>query len=178
MNGARGKNIGGRALAIAVSLANLLALVSAGCGEEPEVRAAPAGRGDLVSSYAEITSCAKAVYRGPQTALYGNRPYHTAGRVDSAVGLAFCRGMRHGTNVWIVEIAKPTELVAFGNEAFGLERRGWTASEESLFVAAAGVPLDRIYRKHFDPGRYVIRQGFAPTAIVVLWDEAAVRVVR
>jgi hypothetical protein len=178
MNGLRGKHSAARAAAIAVALANLLALASAGCGERSERRAPAAGRGALVIPYAEATSCAKDVYRGPETALYSNRPYHTAGRVDSAVGLAFCRGERHGANVWIVEVSKPTELVAFGNRAFGLERRGWAASEEDLFVAAAGLPLDRIYTKHFDPGRYVIRQGFTPTAPVVLWDEAAVRPVR
>jgi hypothetical protein len=94
------------------------------------------------------------------------------------VGLAFCRGHRHGTNVWIVEISKPTTLVAFGNEAFGLERRGWAPSEETLLVAAAGTPLDRIYTKRLGQGRYVVRQGFAPTAPIVFWDEEAVRLAR
>jgi hypothetical protein len=37
------------------------------------------------------------------------------------------------------------------------------------------VPLDRVYTKHFPPGRYVIRQGFTRTAPLVFWDEAAVR---
>jgi len=178
MIGFRGKNIGAHAAAIAVALANLLTLASTGCGETPQPDAAPAGRGALVSPYAEVTSCAKAVYRGPETALYANRRYHTAERADAAVGLAFCRGMRHGTNVWIVEISQPTALIAFGSEAFGLERRGWAATPEALFVAASGLPLDRIYTKHFDPGRYVIRQGFAATAPLVFWDEAAVQLVR
>jgi hypothetical protein len=178
MNDVRGKNIGARAAVVAVALVNLLTIASAGYGKNPERDAAPGGRGALVSPYAEVTSCAKAVYRGPETALYANRPYHTAERVDAAVGLAFCRGTRHGTNVWIVEISKPTTLVAFGSEAFGLERRGWTRIEEALFVVAAGLPLDRIYTKRFGPGRYVIRQGFAATAPLVFWDEAAVKLVR
>jgi hypothetical protein len=178
MNGVQSKNIGARAALIAVALANLLTIASAGCDENPERDAAPGGRGALVSPYAEVSSCAKTVYRGPETALYANRSYHTAERVNAAVGLAFCRGMRHGTKVWIVEISKPTTLVAFGSEAFGLEQRGWAAIEEALFVAASGLPLDRIYTKHFDPGRYVIRQGFAPTALLVFWDEAAVRLAR
>jgi hypothetical protein len=178
MNGVQSKNIGARAALIAAALANLLTIASAGCGENPERDAAPGGRGALVSPYAEVTSCAKTVYRGPETALYANRPYHTAERVDAAVGLAFCRGMRHGTDVWIVEISKPTTLLAFGSEAFGLEQRGWAPIEQALFVAASGLPLDRIYTKRFDPGRYVIRQGFAPTAPLVFWDEAAVRLVR
>jgi hypothetical protein len=118
------------------------------------------------------------VYRGPETALYADRPYHTAERVDAAVGLAFCRGARHGANVWIVEVSQPTALVVFGSEAFGLERSGWAATPEPVFVAAAGLPFDRIYTKRFDPGRYVIRQGFAATAPIVLWDEAAVALLR
>jgi hypothetical protein len=178
MKGVRGKIIGARAAVIAVALANLLTMASAGCGEAPQPGAAPAGRGALVSPYAEATSCEKTVYRGPETALYANRPYRTAERAEAALGLAFCRGMRHGTNVWIVDISQPTMLVAFGSEAFGLEQRGWAPIPEALSVAAAGLPLDRIYTKHFDPGRYVIRQGFSATAPVVFWDEAAVRLVR
>lgn len=178
MNGLRGKDHGARAAVIAVALASLLAMASAGCGEDRQREAAPGGRGALVSPYAEITSCEKAVYRGPETALYANRPYHTAERVDAALGRAFCRGARHGTKVWIVEISKPTTLVAFGSEAFGLERRGWVPIDETLSVAAAGLSLDRIYTKRFGPGRYVIRQGFASTAPLVFWDESAVRLVR
>ena len=178
MTGIRGKTIGARATVIALALANLLIIASPGRGQHPAKSAAPAGRGALVTPYTEITFCSQAVYRGPETALYANRPYHTAERVDSAVGLAFCRGNRHGTNLWIVEVSKPTTLVAFGSQAFGLERRGWAPSEEALFVAAAGVPLDRIYTKHFGPGRYVVRQGFAPTAPIIFWDAEAVRLVR
>lgn len=178
MTDPRGKSAGARAALIAVALANLLTIASAGRGENPGSEAAPGGRGRLVSPYEKITFCAQAVYRGPETALYANRPYHTAERAETAVGLAFCRGARHGTNVWTVEVSKPTTLVAFGNEAFRLERRGWVPSEEPLLVAAPGVSLDRIYTKRFAPGRYVIRQGFAATAPLVFWDEAAVRLVR
>ena len=178
MTGIRGKTIGARAAVSALALANLLTIASPGRGQDPAGGAALAGRGALVAPYAEITSCSQAVYRGPKTALYANRPYHTAERVDSAVGLVFCRGNRHGTDLWIVEVSKPTTLVAFGSEAFGLERRGWALSEETVFVAAAGVPFDRIYTKHLAPGRYVVRQGFAPTAAIVFWDAEAVRLVR
>jgi hypothetical protein len=161
-----------------IALAGLLTIASAGCGQNPGSEAAPGGRGTLVIPYQKITSCSKAVYRGPETVLYADRPYHTAERVDAAVGLAFCRGARHGTNMWIVEVSKLTTFVAFGNEALGLEQRGWVPSEEALSVATSGVPLDRIYTKHFAPGRYVIRQGFATTAPVVLWDDGAGRLVR
>ena len=178
MTGTRGKNIGTRATFIAVALANLLTIALAACGENSGSAGAQGGRGPLVSPYDELASCAKAVYRGPNTALYSNRPYHTARQVDAAVGLAFCRGARHGTSVWTVEVSRPTTLVAFGTEAFGLEQRGWTASEEAIFVTAAGVPLDRVYTKRFPAGRYVIRQGFTPTAPIVFWDDTAVRLAR
>jgi hypothetical protein len=169
---------GARAAVTAVALASLLAMAPAGCSQDPESEGAPRGRGTLVSPYQKITSCSKAVYRGPETLLYADRPYRTAERVDAAVGLAFCRGARHGANVWIVEVSKATTFVAFGNEALGLDERGWAPSEEALSVATAGAPLDRIYTKRFAPGRYVIRQGFATSAPVVLWDDEAVRLLR
>jgi hypothetical protein len=175
VTGTRGRKTAAPATSTAVALAHLLAIAAAGCGEEPAGNAFGTGRGFLVSPYAETASCTRAVYRGPETALYSNRPYHTAERVEAAAGLGFCRGARHGTNVWIVEISRPTALVAFGSASFGLERRGWTPSDEALLVAAAGLPLDRIYTKRFAPGRYVIRQGFTNTAPLVFWDREAVR---
>ena len=166
---------GGKAAAVlAVGLAPLLAIAAAGCGETPGSDTVVKGRGLLVSPYAETTACVRAVYRGPETALYSDRPYHTAQRVEAAAGLGFCRGARHGTNVWIVEISRPTTLVAFGAASFGLERRGWSPRDEALLVAAAGVPLDRVYTKGYPPGRYVIRQGFTRTAPLIFWDQAAV----
>ena len=178
MAGTRGTRIGARAALVAVALANLLAMAWAGCGENSEGGAVPGGRGALVGPYDEVASCSKVVYRGPKTVLYSNRPYHTSQRVEAAMGLAFCRGARHGTNVWTVEVSKPTTIVAFGTAAFGLEQRGWTPSQAALLVAAAGVPLDRIYTKRFPPGRYVIRQGFTRTAPLVFWNQEAVRLVR
>ena len=174
----RGARIDGRTAPAAGALAIILALACAGCGDDSAGVDVPGGRGALVSPFAEIATCVKAVYRGPATQLYSNRPYHTAKRVDAAVGLSFCRGARHGADVWIVEVAKPTTFVAFGTPAFGLERRGWMPSEAELLVAAAGVALDRVYSKRFAPGRYVIRQAFARTAPVVLWDDATVQLVR
>jgi len=132
------------------------------------------GRGPLVSAYDEITSCEAAVYRGSDTPLYSNRPYHTAQPVQSAMGLGFCRGGRHGTDVWILDVTRATTLLAFGNAAFGLEQRGWTRSEEPLLVEAAGVPFDRLYTRSIEPGRYVIRQGFTRAAPIVLFDTEAV----
>jgi hypothetical protein len=178
MTEAREGKTGARAAVIAVAFASLLATAPAGCSQDPESKAAPRGRGTLVSPHQKITSCSKDVYRGPETLLYADRPYRTAERVDAAVGLAFCRGARHGTNLWTVEVSKATTFVAFGNEALRLDQRGWTPSEETLSVVTSGAPLDRIYTKRFAPGRYVIRQGFATTAPVVLWDDEAVRLVR
>lgn len=175
MIGIRSEGIGARATVCAISLVNLLTFSLAACSADPEDLAVREGRGPLVAPAGEITSCERAVYRGPDTLLYSNRPYHTADLVETAAGLSFCRGARHGTNVWTVEVSRPTTFVVFASASFGLERRGWTASGDGVFVAAAGVPFDRVYTKRFAPGRYVIRQGFTPSAPIVLWDAAAVR---
>lgn len=176
MRGTRGESAHARATVAA--LANLLIFGLAACGENPSVEEPARGRGLLVSPREEITACAKAVYEGPETLLYSNRPYHTEGTAAVARGLTFCRGARHGTNVWAIDVVRPTLLVVFGNAADGLDARGWTRDDEPLEVAAAGVPLNQIYTRSFPVGRYVIRQGFTPAAPIVLWDATAARLAR
>ena len=164
-----------RGAAIGIALLNLLTFATTACGENPPDEQMLRGRGPLVSEYDAVTACETAVYRGAETPLYSNRPYHTAEPVDAVKGLGFCRGARHGTNIWILEVTRPTALVAFGNRAFGLERRGWTLSDSPVLVVAAGVPLDRVYTRHVGPGRFVIRQGFTRSAAIVFWDTEAAR---
>lgn len=161
----------------AIALVNLLAFGLLGCDDDADGGGPPRGRGLLVSPHSEITMCDPAIYEGPGTELYSNRPYHTRDTATVARGLAFCRGARHGTNVWSIEVFRPTRLVVFGYRGDGLEERGWTPSEDPLEVDAAGVSLDRIYSRSFAVGRYVIRQGFTPTAPIVLWDSSAVRTI-
>jgi hypothetical protein len=168
---------GSRALVAALVAAHLLTISAAAGGDDAD-RAWQRGRGSLVNLYADITACNVAVYRGESTALYSNRPYHTTQPAESAVGLHFCRGPRHGTQMWILEASKATTLVAFGNAAFGLESRGWVRSPAPLRVEAAGVALDTIYTRTIPAGRHVIRQGFSPTSPVILWDAEAVQVAR
>jgi hypothetical protein len=167
-----------RSSALGLALTSLLMIASTACGENSPDELPSRGRGPLVSPFDEITACEPAVFRGPQTPLYSNRPYHTAQSVHAARGLSFCRGARHGTNVWIVDISRATTLVAFGTSAFGLERRGWQASPDPVRVEAAGVVFDRVYTRRIEPGRYVIRQGFTPSAPIVLWEPEAVRPAR
>ena len=178
MNGLQRPTSRTRTAAIGLVLANLLVIAATACGENTPDDLLLRGRGPLVSPFDEITACEPGVYRGPQTPLYSNRPYHTAQLVAAARGLSFCRGARHGTNVWIVEIAHTTTLVAFGTGAFGLERRGWQASDDPVRVEAAGVVFDRVYTRRVEPGRYVIRQGFSRSAPIVLWDAEAVQPAR
>lgn len=156
----------------------LLAPAFTGCSEPPEAAGDLRGRGPLVSLHADITRCTTARYEGPETRLYSNRPYHTEGRVDSLLGLGFCRGERHGTNVWTIDVSQATTLRALGNVGFGLEDRGWSPQAERVRVEAAGTPLDRVYTRRVEAGRYVIRQGFTRAAPLVFWDESAVAVVQ
>jgi hypothetical protein len=159
--------------AIGLALLNLLIFGAAACDEDSPDERVLRGRGPLVSEYDAITACETAIYRGAETPLYSNRPYHTAEPVQAVTGLAFCRGERHGTNVWILDVTRPSTLVAFGNRAFGLERRGWTLVDAPVLVDAAGVPLDRVYERRIEPGRFVIRQGFTRSASIVFWDAEA-----
>ncbi|MFQ5416144.1 MAG: hypothetical protein ACE5FL_03740 [Myxococcota bacterium] len=169
---------GRRAFAVALAVPFLWLAPRSHAGGGPDGHGAPLGHGAPIGSYEKLTRCELAVYRGPETPLYSNRPYHTTGRAEAAVGLQFCRGPRHGTQLWIVEASAPTTLVAFAAESFGLEVHGWSASPAPVRVAAAGVPLDRIYTRDLPAGRYVVRQAFAHTAIVVFWDPAVVRLAR
>ena len=162
--------------AIGLALLNLLTFAMTACDENLPDERILHGRGPLVSEYATITACETAIYRGAETPLYSNRPYHTTEPVHGVQGMGFCRGARHGTNVWILEVARTTTLAAFGNQAFGLEGRGWTLSDASVLVAAAGVPFDRVYTRRIEPGRFVIRQGFTRSAPIVFWDTKAARI--
>lgn len=169
---------GFRALIAALAAAHLLTIPAVADSGDAPPHNRQRGRGSVVSPHDEITACDVAVYRGAGTALYSNRPYHTTQPIEAALGLHFCRGPRHGTQLWILEVSQPTTFTAFGNAAFELESRGWTRSPTPLRVEAAGVALDAIYTKAIPAGRHVIRQGFSPTAPVILWDSRAVRVAR
>jgi hypothetical protein len=156
--------------ALGLALCHFLTLATTACGQNDSDERMLRGRGPLVSEFETITACETTVYDGSETPLYSNRPYHTAAPVAAVQGLEFCRAARHGTNVWILEISRPTTLVAFGNRAFGLERRGWTLADAPVLVEAAGMPLDGIYTRRFETGRFVIRQGFTRSAPIVFWD--------
>ncbi len=135
------------------------------------------GRGQLVAPLAAATTCDPAVYEGPGTQLYSNRPYHTEGRVDALVGHAFCRGERHGNRVWTLEVSKTTQLFALGTTGHDLGRTGWKRIDSRVRVQAAGAAFDGLYARSFAPGRYVIRQDFSRTAPPVFWAPNDARVV-
>jgi hypothetical protein len=122
-------------------------------------------------------ACRLALYEGPRTQLYSDRPYHTETRVQPIVGRVFCQAERHGTRSWIVEVARPTELLTLGNDGYHLEDEGWHRLGTSVRVEAAGVPFDALYSKRFAPGRYVIRQDFSRTPPPVFWSREDVRIV-
>ncbi|MBW2665692.1 MAG: hypothetical protein JRE13_05310 [Deltaproteobacteria bacterium] len=172
----RSKTSRARGAAISLALLNFLTFATAACDQNPPDERILHGHGPLVSEYDAITACETAIYRGAETSLYSNRPYHTAEPVPAVQGMGFCRGARHGTNVWILEVTRTTTLTAFGTRAFGMERRGWTLGSASVLVAAAGVSFDRVYTRRIGPGRFVIRQGFTRSAPIVFWDTEAARI--
>lgn len=155
----------------------LLAASGAGfAGGAPQATPAQRGRGALVGPVEQVTTCQLATYTGADTPLYSNRPYRTTETVPALANLRFCRGARHGTDIWTLEVLRATELLALAGAVHALPERGWSAADVPVLVEAAGVPLDRLYRKRFEPGRYLIRQAFARTAIVVFWSPEDARI--
>jgi hypothetical protein len=137
--------------------------------------ASPRGRGALIAEHLPRGGCQATPYTGPETRLFSDRPYHTASRVEALDSHRFCRGKRHGTAPWLFEVERPTTLHALASADFGLEREGWVVADDSVRVAAAGAAFDRLYRRDLSPGRYVVRQGYATTALPVFWREGDVK---
>jgi hypothetical protein len=150
--------------------------IAAEC-QAPLARILLQGHGKLVSPVDDATACTRTVYQGPGTALYSDRPYRTATRVEALVGRIFCQAPRHGTRSWIVEVSHPTQMLTLGNEGHQLATMGWRRLDASVLVEAAGVPFDALYAKGFEPGRYVIRQDFSRTPPPVFWRSDHVRIV-
>ncbi len=114
--------------------------------------------------------CEAVDYTGPETLLYADRPYHTRERVAALEGHRFCRGGRHGRGLWILDVDRATTLYAIASGQHRLEQSGWKPLPETVWVEAAGLPLDRLYRKRIDRGRYVLHYGRARTSHPVFWN--------
>jgi hypothetical protein len=119
--------------------------------------------------------CEQVAYQGPQTALYSDRPYRTAGVVPALEGFSFCRSHRHGQEVWLFEAVRPTTLLTLASERHQLEGAGWKRLDVAVRVEAAGLPLDGLYEHRIEPGRWAIHYGHARTANPVFWRPADVR---
>lgn len=143
---------------------------------EPEIaeaRLEPSG--SLVQRYEPGAACAPAVYEGAETALYADRDYHSEARVAALAGWSFCRTRRHETRAWIANVAGAVELRALATPRFALEERGWEPIDAPVRVAAAGVELDRLYRRRLEPGRYVFHRAYSRTTIPVFWPHGSLR---
>jgi hypothetical protein len=120
--------------------------------------------------------CELTEYRGSSTPLYTDRPYHTAGDVPELSGLSFCRGKRHGQEMWILDVTRPTTLYTLASASHALERGGWRRLPRPVRVDAAGLALDRLYAWRIAPGRFAIHHGHATTANPVFFDAANARI--
>jgi hypothetical protein len=119
--------------------------------------------------------CDLVAYQGSQTALYLDRPYRTSVPVRELEGYSFCRSHRHGQEVWLVEVIRPTTFLTLASRRHQLEAAGWERLESAVRVDAAGVVLDGLYRRRVEPGRYAIPYGQARTANPVFWRPADTR---
>ena len=121
--------------------------------------------------------CEQVRYQGPQTALYSDRPYRTDGAVGALEGYSFCRSHRHGQEVWLLEVVRATTFLTLASERHQLEQAGWKRLDVPVRVEAAGLPLDGLYQRRVEPGRYAIHYGHARTANPVFWKPADARVI-
>ena len=121
--------------------------------------------------------CEQVAYQGPQTALYSDRPYRTSGVVRALEGYSFCRSHRHGQEVWLFEVVRATTFLTLASERHQLEEAGWKRLDVPVRVDAAGLPLDGLYERRVDPGRYAIHYGHARTANPVFWRPADARMI-
>jgi hypothetical protein len=92
-------------------------------------------------------------------------------------GTLFCRGKRHGRDLWILDVSRATALFTLASAAHELEASGWRLFPEPVRVDAAGLALDRLYRLRVKPGRYAIHYGRATTASPVFWNPRDARIV-
>jgi len=159
----------------ALATAVLQVAASASAGGEAGAQLRPAD--PLIGPLSRRHKCALTRFEGPPTALYSDRPYHTDVAVPELSGRAFCRGKRHGQEVWILDVTRATTFYALASASQGLEAGGWRALETPVRVDAAGLALDRLYARRVEPGRYAIHHGHATTASPVFFDPADARVV-
>ncbi len=133
--------------------------------------------GGVLGRFAPERRCEAVDYAGPQTLLYADRPYHTAEPVQVLRGHRFCRGKRHGRDLWILDVGRPTHLYALASAHYDLERAGWQLYPQPVRVKAAGHAFDRLYQLRVEPGRYAIHYGHATTANPVFWNPRDARIV-
>ncbi len=126
--------------------------------------------GNVIGPFGGGLTCEAVDYTGTATPLYADRPYHTRERVAALEGHRFCRGGRHGRGLWILDVDRATTLYAIASEQHRLEESGWMPLPETVRVEAAGLPLDLLYQKRIDRGRYAIHYGRARTAHPVFWN--------
>lgn len=126
--------------------------------------------GSVLGRFLRRRSCEAVTYAGPATQLYSDRPYHTSAPVAELEGHLFCRGKRHGRDLWILDVSHKTRLYALAAEKHRLERSGWTKLPQPVRVEAAGLALDGLYELRVGPGRYAIHYGHASTANPVFWN--------
>ncbi len=124
----------------------------------------------LVGPYRPAKSCRQVIYEGAGTRLYSNRPYHTRDKVELLVGRRFCQTSRHGTDISLLRVLKPTLLYALGTEKSTLADAGWTRVDTQVFVKGVGVHLNNLYAKRMPPGTYVVNHGYATTTTPLFWN--------
>ena len=148
-------------LGLWVAIACAIGVTSSRAGGSDPAEVRPFLRSGQVS---KAHRCDRQEYLGAQTLLYADRSYHTEETLAELVGLHFCRAKRHGQALWILEVARPTHLLAIASDKHELEQGGWRPLDAAVRVDAKGLALDRLYTKPFEPGRHTIRYGRARTA--------------
>ena len=133
--------------------------------------------GQLVGEYDPAFFCEEAVYEGDGTFIYTDRPYYTESSLELLQGYHFCRTVRHGEAYSLIKVEKPTMLYAIGVEAMRLDFLGWDLVPVNTLIKADGLWFDRLYKKYFLPGRYIVNHAFQKSSVPVFWNSDNVRVI-
>ncbi|MBL6932447.1 MAG: hypothetical protein ISR45_05815 [Rhodospirillales bacterium] len=133
--------------------------------------------GQLVGNYDPAYFCDAVTYIGRETLIFSDRPYHTAASHGVLRGLHFCRTARHAETYTLIKVVVPTTLYAFGVDAMRLDFLGWDEVPLEVFIKADGLSYDKLYRKFFLPGRYIVNHAFQHSSVPVFWNSDEVKVI-
>lgn len=128
------------------------------------------------SLIAPVSTCTIATYTGTKALLYADRDYHTVVDVGLLMGLNYCRPIRHGNDVWVIDVIAQTTMYAIWAENAVARPGLWRDVGISIELTDEGPRSYRLKALDVAPGRHIIDQSFSDPTMPVFWDGKSVRI--